>query len=442
MHSGQTQKVTVFKISTQGTVEEQMMGRIRKKLYLSAKITESMRNIHSAAEQGKKRKRASAAAEDDTPQLDTTSLKSLIRRGAQTLSRPENDVTEMMSWDWQTTLEKCKDKPADAHIAENDDAAVNNETEQSWLNTMEKVECAVFEGKKHRKQMEAAAKTGPVDLLRADRRLNKNTTVMMDGFAINKESLNCGDWEAVPTLAGKDPRLAEPKREKKAAVTNQEHCAVCWDGGDMVCCSGCPRSYHVKCLDKSFQLRAKSKMQFYCPQHECIDCQGKTGNVGGMVYRCRWCERAYCEDCLDWDTVRLVGETLPELEMLGFGAMQNAWFVECPTCVAHWEEDPADLEVVQKEKESIGRVYEGWLKEKEKEAGDVEAMVPVQGVGAPAKATAGTIDLTVGLYGDSEDDELVNDTTPGTLSEVWTPLDTDVEHMSDERGKKLMRKAY
>ena len=45
---------------------------------------------------------------------------------------------------------------------------------------------------------------------------------MVDGFAISKESMHCADWEAVPTLAGKDPRLAEPKREKKPQIDNQE----------------------------------------------------------------------------------------------------------------------------------------------------------------------------------------------------------------------------
>lgn len=427
---GQTRPVTIYKLLTSGTVEEQMMGRIRKKLYLSAKITESMRsNFH---EQGKKRKRASAAIEDDTPQLDTTSLKSLIRRGAQTLSRPEVDVTEMMSWDWETTLEQCKDKPADAHVAE--DVEVDEATEQSWLNTMEKVECAVFEGKKHQKQVEAAAKNA-VDLTRADRRLGKNTTVMIDGFAINKESLNCADWEAVPTMAGKDPRLAEPVRAKKAAISNQEHCAVCWDGGEIVCCSGCPRSYHrnQKCLDKATLLRAKSKMQFYCPQHECVDCQGKTGNVGGMIYRCRWCERGYCEDCLNWDTVRLIGETLPEYEMLGYGAMQNAWYIECPTCIEHWVEDPADKAVVEREGKRIEREYKKWIKEREREA-DMDASIAEI---VPSKSKV--VDLTAG-FDDSDDDAAAP--TPATSSEIWTPLDTDVEHLADERGKKMMRKMY
>lgn len=77
-------------------------------------------------------------------------------------------------------------------------------------------------------------------------------------------------------MAGKDPRLAEPKREKKPAIVNQEHCAVCWDGGHLILCSGCPSSYHYQCLDKDFKARSKSKMGFNCPQHECFDCESES----------------------------------------------------------------------------------------------------------------------------------------------------------------------
>ncbi len=134
-----------------------MLGRIRKKLYLSAKITESMRNIHSTEESGNKRKRgpSSDAFDEDAPQLDASSLKSLIRRGAQTLSRPEVNVTEMLKWDWETTLEKCKDKPMDDLDVE---AGANEASESEWLNNMERVETAVFEGKRHQKAIEQAAK--------------------------------------------------------------------------------------------------------------------------------------------------------------------------------------------------------------------------------------------------------------------------------------------
>ena len=186
---------------------------------------------------------------------------------------------------------------------------------------------------------------------------------MIDGFAINKESLQCADWEAVPTMAGKDPRLAEPVRAKRAQIENQDYCQHCWDGGEVVLCSGCPRSYHVKgsCLSKEWQVKAKGKMSFFCPQHQCVDCDAKTGEAGGMIYRCRWCENGYCEDCLDGSEV-LIGETLPELEMLGFGANSQAWYVDCPACVRHWETSPEDAAIVNKERKRIDGEYAKFVK--------------------------------------------------------------------------------
>ena len=224
---GQTKPVTVYKLCTQGTVEEQMMGRIQKKLYLSAKVTESMRDIHSSpAQKSKSKKRGrESAADEDMPQLDTSQLMSLVRRGAQALSHSELDVDEMLNWDWLTMLEKCKDKPADIHVSEQtqSNTTVKEEDEKRWLEKMEQVESRVFEGKTFSKA-KASDGYGSIqeEWSREERRKGKNTTVMVDGFAISKESMRCGDWEAVPTMAGKDPRLAEPKREKKPAVVNQE----------------------------------------------------------------------------------------------------------------------------------------------------------------------------------------------------------------------------
>jgi SWI/SNF-related matrix-associated actin-dependent regulator of chromatin subfamily A member 5 len=348
---GQTKKVTIYKLCAQGTVEEQMMGRIRKKLYLSAKITEGMRNVHTEAAVSKKRKRQSInpAANDDEPHLDTASLQMLIRRGAQTLTRPAIDAADMLTWDWATTLEKCKDKPLDALIKD------ENVDEQAWLNTMEKVESAVFEGRKHHKEQQSKAKDEVLN--RADRREGKNTTVMMNGFMINKESLLCADWEAVPTLAGKDPRLAEPKRAKRKTINHQEYCQSCFDGGDVVLCMGCPRVYHYACLDKEFQLKTLG-MSFYCPQHQCHDCSAKTSDAGGLLYICRWCENGFCEDCLDWDATKLLGDKLPEYEMLGFQNNGNAHYIECSHCAERWAEDPAARRFIDTERVRIQTEYE------------------------------------------------------------------------------------
>ena len=226
---GQTKPVTVYKLCTQGTVEEQMMGRIQKKLYLSAKVTESMRDIHfqSAAKSKKKGPggKTVEAAEDDMPQLDTSQLMSLVRRGAQALAHPELDINEMLGWDWPTMLEKCKDKPADIHVAEQTQSGttVKEEAEKKWLSEIEQVESRVFQGKKHTKVQDNNAYDGIAqEWSRESRRIGKNTTVVIDGHTVSKESASCGDWEAVPTMAGKDPRLADPKREKKPEVVNQD----------------------------------------------------------------------------------------------------------------------------------------------------------------------------------------------------------------------------
>ncbi|KAH0299400.1 hypothetical protein KCU84_g16250, partial [Aureobasidium melanogenum] len=333
---GQTKPVTIYKLLSSGTVEEQMMGRIRKKLYLSAKITESMQDIHST-NQTQKRKRAAKqddTSADDGPELGFSQLKSLIRRVATTLSHPEVDVSEMVTWDLETIIEKCKDKPVDPRVHGESEEA----TEKEWLAKMERVESAVLNGVKYQKSVDKTAAAAP-ELSRADRRVDKNTTVMVDGFAINKESMNCDGWEAVPTLAGKDPRLADPKREKAAPINHQEICQCCFDGGEMYLCSGCPRVYHLACLSPKYQAKATSKMNFHCPQHDCHDCERSTGNAGGLIYRCRWCHKGYCEDCLDPNS-KLLGETIPEYEVLDFVPKRNAWYIHCTECQES-QEDPA-----------------------------------------------------------------------------------------------------
>lgn len=363
---GQTKPVTIYKLVSQGTVEEQMMGRIQKKLYLSAKVTESMQDIHTNTGKAKKGPggRVVDTSEDEMPQLSTGQLMSLVRRGTSAISRPEIDVKEMLSWDWATTVAKCKDQPADINVKRDaiPDAKVDEEAEAKWLGEMEKVEAHVFEGKKlARAAGNGKASSSNRDIAleynRADRRIGKNTTVMVDGFAISKESMNCGDWEAVPTFAGKNPRLAEPKRAKKAPINPQSHCQVCLDGGDLHLCQICPRAYHFNCLNREFQSKAKG-WQFNCPQHECADCEQKTTDAGGMLYRCRWCERAFCEDCLDFEKTSLIGENTKEYEMLGYAEQSNAFYVQCHKCTEHFDESPEDKTIVDVLTADIDTEYE------------------------------------------------------------------------------------
>ena len=83
---------------------------------------------------------------------------------------------------------------------------------------------------------------------------------------------------------------------------------------------------------------------FFCPQHHCCECEQKTNEVGGMLYRCRCCAKSFCEDCLDWDNTQLLGETLKEFELLGFNASTSIFYIKCSRCINEEAEQPLEHE--------------------------------------------------------------------------------------------------
>jgi hypothetical protein len=209
---GQTKPVTIYKLCTAGSVEEQMLGRIHKKLYLSAKITESMQNVHDTP---------SSSDADNLTIADGQKLfgnysefKSLLRRGTKTLASDDTSASDLLKWDFDTMITKCQ-RTLNAE-GETENEVNEAEEEEKWLATMEKVECAVFDGTRYQRAKTTWQDMEPLpSSSKSDRRKGKETTVMIDGFAINKESLGCKQWESVPTLAGTDPSLKNVTRKRE-----------------------------------------------------------------------------------------------------------------------------------------------------------------------------------------------------------------------------------
>lgn len=393
---GQTKKVTIYKLCTQGTVEEQMMGRIRKKLYLSAKITESMQSIHGQKSSAKP-KFGRPSINEDMPQMDTSQLMTLVRRGAQTLSHPEIDINEMVSWDLETMMAKCRDKPTDV-VPDQTHAEVD---EDKWLSAMERVECAVFDGKRYQRELDQSmkGKTSTANILpdsitREDRRKGKNTTVMMDGYAISKESINCADWEAVPTFAGKDPRLADPVREKRREFTHETHCLACFEDattGHLIDCKSCPRAYHYDCLEPDYQAKVKGFSGFYCPQHKCSDCNKATTDAGGLIFRCRWCPQGFCEDCLDWDQTELIGENLQEFEVLGEGPTPGGFYIKCPSCIELCAENEEQKDWIEGMQENYKEQHDVFLQVRDETQRQLEVEAAAQQQKTPTATTTAAL---------------------------------------------------
>jgi SWI/SNF-related matrix-associated actin-dependent regulator of chromatin subfamily A member 5 len=211
---GQTKPVTIYKLCTSGTVEEQMLGRIHKKLYLSAKITEAMENIHDPS-MAKQEGEQLTVAQSKSLFGTYSEFKSLLRRGTQTLAGDGIDTEEMLNWDFETMLKKCQQTLDPATVEEDAD-------ENAWLSTMERVECAVFDGQRYaRERLVSNGSLMTPSSSRKDRRKGKELTVEIDGYSVNKASLQCGEWEAAQILAGNDPALKDIKRTR-LVIQNQE----------------------------------------------------------------------------------------------------------------------------------------------------------------------------------------------------------------------------
>lgn len=193
-----------------------------------------------------------------------------------------------------------------------------------------------------------------------------------------------------------------------------QHCQVCWDGGDVVLCSGCPRSFHYECLDRDAKARSKSKMHFSCDQHQCNDCTQKTSDAGGMLFRCRWCERAFCEDCLDWEKTDILGDNLKEYELLGFPPVDQAWYVKCPRCTEDHEVSPADFALCENAAIEIDEKHVQFLEERARAAAAEEEIKEITAV--PSRDESLTDATTINTSGIS---------TPGLNSiEQSTALST------------------
>jgi len=106
---------------------------------------------------------------------------------------------------------------------------------------------------------------------------------------------------AKPQPSQTAPRSSSPNPAVKPAVPLQpwlpedewegetdEWCHLCKVGGDLVCCSWCPRIYHLKCLGLNKRTCPKDLL---CPQHICA---AKGCGLMGKLYRCVVCPCAFC----------------------------------------------------------------------------------------------------------------------------------------------------
>ncbi|KAM6491144.1 SNF2 family N-terminal domain containing protein [Amanita muscaria] len=323
---GQTKVVKVYRLICRGSVEDQMLNRIRRKLFLSLKIMDSSNNSTS-----------------QNVSLGSSELLDILRKGSSALARFDDgmDLGRFLDASIDDILQDSKKVEDMRNVKiQHDMGGVNNEEhngndarlledaeeeERRLLSGVIQVQSRFFEGKVvHRQNADIANEWS--DLVK---RARVDRTVTVDGMT----------FIISPAATPEPEEVKKPLKRERVKFESEEWCNICRDGGDLVLCDVCPRVFHASCYGITKRTIAFSA-RITCSQHSCAVCERKTSDAGGLLFRCQTCHQAFCEDCLPFDDIEPVGETLPELELLGYGAKTAAYFIRCHDCIREFKENP------------------------------------------------------------------------------------------------------
>ncbi|KAH8093223.1 P-loop containing nucleoside triphosphate hydrolase protein [Cristinia sonorae] len=372
---GQTKIVKVYRLICQGSVEDQMLDRIRRKLFLSVKIMGSSNDS------------TDPTSDTEGTNSSVSELMDILRRGSSSLMMGGGGMSlrHFLKADIKEILRTSKERD-DARVMKmkkemgDDDAAGQDtaiaqrrweEEEQELLSGVAQVQSRLFEGKvvQRAKPQHQSPGSGPLKGLGPSK-----ASVAAGSLNISKSSKQnramAEEWKAVQLQAGKGEdgvvtvnglevdtafigevieELPKPiKKPRKKAYNHEDWCIHCRDGGDLVCCSYCPRVFHPMCVGMSKAVAARTPF-LTCLQHDCISCGRNTTDSGGMLFRCQTCPQAFCEDCLPFDDIKPVGPIIPEFRLCSWTPQATAYFIRCADCLSLFKEQP--------------KIWNGWVKE-------------------------------------------------------------------------------
>ncbi|KAF9259046.1 hypothetical protein L218DRAFT_908811 [Marasmius fiardii PR-910] len=306
---GQKKTVNVYRLICGGSVEDQMLDRIRRKLFLSVKLM------------GSDNTTAGHSGGDETS-MKSSELMDILRKGSSVLAQDGAgiDLASFLAASFSEILQESqsRERARDAklkHELKEDEVEGGNqqlihdaeEEERRLLGGIAVVRCRLFEGKLVERKQEKREEKEPVILERAQRRVER-----VEG----------------PKEVIRD-KVSVPKKVKQQLLS-EDHCNYCEDGGDLIICSFCPRVFHRQC--HGLTQKEAARPMIACSQHACWDCLRKTTDAGNLLFRCRTCPRAYCEDCIE-EPFHPIDESLPEFELLGHEAATSAYFIYCKSCL-------------------------------------------------------------------------------------------------------------
>ncbi|AQK62984.1 Acyl-CoA N-acyltransferase with RING/FYVE/PHD-type zinc finger protein [Zea mays] len=82
---------------------------------------------------------------------------------------------------------------------------------------------------------------------------------------------------------------------------NDDTCGICGDGGNLICCDGCPSTFHMSCLGlealpTDYWCCSNCSCKF-CHEHSSDDAED-TADVDSSLHTCSQCEEQCTDPCL------------------------------------------------------------------------------------------------------------------------------------------------
>lgn len=68
----------------------------------------------------------------------------------------------------------------------------------------------------------------------------------------------------------------------KQSTENDDYCASCGGNGQLLCCDGCTRSFHFKCIDPPIDPGTLADEEWYCNACNSRDCSRSNDEEGGF----------------------------------------------------------------------------------------------------------------------------------------------------------------
>jgi SWI/SNF-related matrix-associated actin-dependent regulator of chromatin subfamily A member 5 len=335
---GQKKVVHVYRLVSSGTVEERVLERAEKKLYLDQMVNRGT-SSQTADEH-----------ELEGTRLTTSELLSTLKFGSNAIFASKNDLPT--DKDIDAVIDRERSEQSSSGLLQGGATKTANDFDID----KELTDTQTFGGidfRQIRDKMDKEKKgKGPKNLKEEWKDLNmladsnggrgmrtkKNRLLNIeDCNGTSRQVLSVNNYDLVegePSVFNKETRktsgMSNPKREKvEITYTHQDFCQYCGDGGKLILCPLCPISVHAECHGMTVGNFFTMPHHRTCPHHRCLVCDKSVVGAGGMLFACECCPACYCEDCLPSETVNYLGETTERLEKLRYDGNPRIIYIHC-----------------------------------------------------------------------------------------------------------------